>query len=89
MPTHARNQDRLFIGRRIRTARVALGWSLEALSRQAGIARGRLASCEAGRLSPTVAELECIALVLRLPLGHFFGPCLLCGSGREGAISTG
>lgn len=71
---------RWIIACRVRSARKCRKMTTEELARQAAITQSRLAAAENGTESLTVDELERIAVALRVPLAHFMGPCVLCGS---------
>lgn len=69
-----------FIGQRLRHARAARRVSLADLARQASIPQQRLERYEGGSGRITGAELERLAVALRLPVKHFLQACVLCGN---------
>lgn len=71
---------RWIIACRVRSARERRRMTTEELARQAAITASQLADAEVGTESLTIDELERIAVTLRVPLAHFIGPCVLCGS---------
>ena len=70
---------RWIIACRVRAARKRRNITVHELAKQTAIALPRLVDAENGIESPTVCELERIALALRMPMVHFVGPCSLCG----------
>ncbi len=61
------------IARQVRTGRVGLGLSLEALAARCGVSRSMLSLIERGESSPTAVVLAKIASGLGLPLAALFG----------------
>jgi transcriptional regulator with XRE-family HTH domain len=78
----SQHEIRRRIGRRLGKARQARGLALSELAVRSGLSIGRLRGYEAGWGSISVAELEQLAGVLRLPPDHFLDQCLWCGSDR-------
>jgi TRAP-type C4-dicarboxylate transport system substrate-binding protein len=60
------------IGRRIREARKARGWSLDDLSRRVGISIAQLSKLETGRANYNVPALMKVGAGLERPMGYFF-----------------
>ena len=69
------------VGERLRTAREARGWRLEALATAMRIAPDKLRRGEAGRERLSGAELYAAILELHLPVDLLFRPA--AGRGRE------
>lgn len=61
-------QTRGEVGRRVRTARLARGLSVTALSEQLGRAVGTIYRWEQGRRDPSLEDLRCVAAVLAVEL---------------------
>jgi len=80
MPDYSREYYCRFIGRRIRSARTLRLLTLAELAEQTGILEAHLQSYESGNKSISVAKLELIAAVLRTPVSHYMGACVLCGA---------
>ena len=59
------------IGERLKSLRNDAGFSLEKLSRLAGVSRGMLSQIELGRSVPTITVLSRIALAFELPVAAF------------------
>ena len=60
------------IGKRIREARKARGWSLEDLSQRVGISIAQLSKLETGRANFRVPALMKVGQGLGRPIGYFF-----------------
>ena len=60
------------VGPRIRAVRQAKGLTINDLSQAAGLSKSFLSNVENSRTSPSIASLERIAAVLRVPLTFFF-----------------
>jgi transcriptional regulator with XRE-family HTH domain len=61
------------LGVLIRDARLASGKSLEATAQGSGIPAPSLENYELGESSPSLPELELLAMLLNVPLDHFWG----------------
>jgi len=61
-----------FIAERLKALRGRAGWSLEHLSKRAGVSRGMLSQIELARSVPTVTVLRRIASAFELPVESFF-----------------
>ena len=66
--------DALTIGQRIRSRRLARGWSLATLAGRLGRATSQLSMIENGRREPKVVELQRIAGVLEVPVEDLLRP---------------
>jgi len=64
----------------MRKARVLRQLQVVQLAERSKITGRHLESCESGRMSLSVDELIRVAEVLRLPLVHFLGDCMLCAT---------
>lgn len=60
------------LGRRVRSLRVAEGWSQERLAEQADLDRSYLAGIEAGARNPSLKALEKLAAALSVTLAGLF-----------------
>lgn len=67
------NNVNFIIGRQLKLARTANGWSLDATSQHTGVSKAMLGQIERGESSPTVARLWKIATGFNLPLSYFLG----------------
>jgi transcriptional regulator with XRE-family HTH domain len=70
------------IGRRVRTGRVGLGWTLEQLAQRSGVSRRMLVSVEQGATNPSIATL------LRLSDALGVGLPALVDTGDDGAAAV-
>jgi transcriptional regulator with XRE-family HTH domain len=61
------------IGRQIRAARTARGWSQEVLAAEAGVDRSYMSGIERGVRNISVLKLAGIAHVLGVPLSRLLG----------------
>lgn len=66
------NEPETSIGERLRELRTRQGLSMRGLAAQAGVAPSYVSSVEAGRISPTIATLRKLLLVLGEDLAGFF-----------------
>ena len=62
------------LGRNIRLARDAKGWSQEELADQAGVHRTYISGLERGVRNPTVTVVEKVAVALDVPAGRLLDP---------------
>lgn len=60
------------LGLRIRSLRLAAGWSQEELGDRSGLDRTYISGVERGVRNPTVSVLEAIALGLRVRIADLF-----------------
>src|SRR5579862_8827639 len=75
--------DKLELGQRIRSLRLASGLTLEAVATAAGVSRSLISQVERGRSSPSISTLRRIAAALRVPVASFFP-----GDGEDSAGAT-
>ncbi len=63
------------LGATVREARAERGWSQERLAERSGLDRSYVGEIERGRVSPTLATLEKLALALGLQPSQLIGRC--------------
>lgn len=61
----------IFAGDRVRAARLLRGVSQTSLAKSLGLTQGAISQIESGRLSPSGAQIDAIALALNLPRSFF------------------
>lgn len=77
------------LGALIRDARMVSGESLETCANWIGVPLAEFEAYENGELSPSLPELELLAYVLDVPLGHFWEDVSLSqGDGARGSFDT-
>jgi transcriptional regulator with XRE-family HTH domain len=65
--------DRADLGQRLKRLRTENGWTMEEVSRKAGVSRSTLSKIEAGQMSPTYDVLQKLIRGLDLDIGELFG----------------
>lgn len=77
------------LGALIRDARLASGESVETCARWMGVSLADFDAYENGELSPSLPELELLAYILDVPLGHFWEDVSLSqGDGAKRSFDT-
>lgn len=73
VPGSAQQQpEREVFGRRLRSTRSALGWTLAEVARQSGISMATISRAERGQLALSYEKFSALAQVLKLDIGTMF-----------------